>query len=98
MRDPHPLGPPGGAGGVEEPGQIIRCAGRGAFDRRALSGRQRRNTRPGKRRLMRGIGQHHARARVGDDPCGLCSVQLGVDRHGGGPGIPDAIERQQVVG
>src|SRR6056297_3015237 len=96
--DAHALGPPGGAGGVEEPSQIVWRAGGKSCHGGASRHRLRRNALRGKGRLPGAVGEGQARGGIVGDPGGLGAVQLGVDRHGGGPGIPDAIERQQIVG
>src|SRR6056297_100163 len=98
VRDAHALGPSGGAGGVEEPGQIVgRAGGEACHDRAARHG-LRRDALRGKRRLPCAVGEGQARGGILDDPGGLGTVQLGIDRYGGGPSIPYAVERQQILG
>ena len=109
LRLHHPLGPAGGARGVEQPGQVVRCARLqgprcgGQRGRMAgLSGYQQlAQRRQFVARRPQGIGQlvrheQHRGCGVTHDEGHLARVQLGIDRHHGQSGPQRAIERLQV--
>ena len=107
--DHHPLGRAGGARGVEQPGHVAgRHRPRFAAARRGTEAREFRRLgrqdphRPGQHRAKGGrarrVGKYRAGARIAQDPGRLARVQLGVDRHRGGAGPPDAIERFEIGG
>jgi hypothetical protein len=108
VREHRALRPPGGAGGVEQPGEIVGVARhdgdrvgreqpivlRAADDDHALqTGRRVRSDLAVEPRR----GKADARARLLEDVAELRAMQLGVGGNGGEPGMPDRIERFEIV-
>ena len=109
MAQHHAFWPPGGAGGVEQPGKIVGLAWqrRGgalpvartpvvvAIDR---EGRKRRRIRfrPVIRRVV--TDEQQLCTGVLTDPRGFPAMQLGVDRHRRRADPPDAVEAFEIGG
>ena len=103
-----PLGRPGGAAGVEQPGLVVGVAGRGRervaveqcrVVRRAgdENRRHRRRCRAPTAHRRAWAGKAEPRLRVGHDPGHLAGMQLAVERHRRQAGPPDAVERRQEL-
>ncbi len=108
VREHGALRPPGGARGVEQPGQIVA---RACNERRRIGGKQRLVAgaadgdqvfeRFGRVRRDVGIealgGKADARARLLQDVAELGAVQLGIGRHRGEPCVPDAVKQFEIM-
>ncbi|MNN34578.1 hypothetical protein D3C81_1483880 [compost metagenome] len=101
----HPLGTSGGAGGIEQPGQVIGVAGVWCYQcvtdtlhhspKAGLLATVVSQLTGGKRLAV--IGEHQPRLGVIDNPAGLTAVQLAVDRHHHGTDPPHGIHQLQVL-
>ena len=103
----HPLGPPGGARGVEQRGHVVGGAllqrQRRAL-RRLLPGgcpqhlhRRGVGARSQRRIVQRRRHAHHARAAVGKHVSQLARMQLVVDGHRDGAAPVDGVQRLQIL-
>jgi hypothetical protein len=107
--DHHAFRLAGGAGGVEEPGEIVAAARHGRGERIGrehavpVLAAQIDHGAHGRRQVRRNglaertAGEDDGRFRILDDPGGLLRMQLGVDRHGGGTGEPDAVKGFEIL-
>ena len=107
----HALGPAGGAGSVEQPGEIVivardrrlgPLAAAGAVVTVAVDRQHRHAGRQIAGGFVEGVGgvvadQRQPRFRVAADPGDLLAVQLGVDRDRHRARPPDAVQRFEIA-
>ncbi len=109
MREHGALRPPGRAGSIEQPGEIIARARHdrdriGAEQRLVFGAADRDQALERLRRVRRDLavdaGRSEADARAGllQDIAELGAMQLGVGGNGGEAGVPNAVQQREIVG